>query len=390
MEHRENSSRKIKIGITYQIVFSLNLIAFGYGSNYHSSNLFFQNDQIYTQYNLSNIIIPTRFSPICAKLSKLASHLEAISKLPIILESKSRTRFIKGALKQISELDNRAQSILSLIQPNQLNNDFTKRSLLKDIITTGIDILTPITDIPLFQSATKFVLRNLEKRWNEAPRIQAKIHKVLTQVHGNISSINDRLNLQKIEINKGQLDRNFIKLESSTRHMVATARKFLENIQKLTVHSLLPDQMVTLSDLSKSLEYLKRTLTNKQMLAVKEVKDLFKVPAILIRKKGEYYIVLTIPVVKVEDRKDMYTLKNKYIAARHSTGLKTAIITGVDTGKPFIIQQDKVNDEIILIHQLHCHQFAPNLKVCKFTLTETMGGKKCLPQIVLASRASLL
>ena len=126
--------------------------------------LLFQNDQIYTQYNLSNIINPTRFGPICTKLDNLASHLEAISKLPIILESKSRTRFIKGALKQISELDNRAQSILSLIQPNQLNNDFTKRSLLKDIITTGIDILTPITDIPLFQSATKFVLRSLEKR----------------------------------------------------------------------------------------------------------------------------------------------------------------------------------------------------------------------------------
>ena len=57
-------------------------------------------------------------------------------------------------------------------------------------------------------------------------------------------------------------------------------------MQKLTAHSTLPYQMVTFPDLTKSLTYLKKSLTNRQMLAIENVKELFKVPAILIRKES--------------------------------------------------------------------------------------------------------
>ena len=144
--------------INYQISTIL-LIFFRTISNVHGNNhinsLLFQVDSFYRNYNTTTIIVPLHPNTIYLRMGHLTTQLKNISKLPIVLNSKSPLKFINGSLQEITHLHDETKSLMELLKSRQIQRHFSKRSAIKNLISSSFEILSPLGTLPFLKMPTK-------------------------------------------------------------------------------------------------------------------------------------------------------------------------------------------------------------------------------------------
>ena len=97
----------------------------------HVSSLFFEVDSFYIKYHTKTIIVPLHINTIQLRVGHLISQLNNISKLPIIVSSRSRLKFVNGSLHDLTHLHHEMRNLLELLKSRQIQRDFSKRSAIK-------------------------------------------------------------------------------------------------------------------------------------------------------------------------------------------------------------------------------------------------------------------
>ena len=347
----------------------------------HVSSLFFEVDSFYIKYHTKTIIVPLHINTIQLRVGHLISQLNNISKLPIIMSSRSRLKFVNGSLHDLTHLHHEMRNLLELLKSRQIQKDFSKRSTIKNLISSSFEILSPLGKIPFLQKAGQMLVDALKMDWGMTPKLSAEFHTIISKFHGNISTLRDQLMEQRRDIKKLELDKNFLKLEIKARYLTRRARNFLENIQELIVNNKLPLGIVQKGKLEESLKYLSQKLPPGDRLGVSDIKGLLDAPAMLLLKDEHHFIALLVPIFRKSDQRKSYQLKNEYILVDGEAGMKTAIITNIDRKKKFFLQKTAANEVLTLIHQESCHLFSENFRVCEPIKTEKLGSSSCLPEI---------
>ena len=192
----------------------------------HVSSLFFEIDSFYSKYNTTTIIVPLHLNTIQLRMDHLISQLNNISKLPIIVSSRSRLKFINGSLHDLTHLHDEMRNLMELLKSRQIQRGFSKRSAIKNLISSSFEILSPLGTIPFLKNAGQMLVNALKMDWGMTPKLSAEFHTIISNFHGNISALRDQLMEQRRDIKMMKLDKNFLKLELKARHLTRQARKF--------------------------------------------------------------------------------------------------------------------------------------------------------------------
>ena len=347
----------------------------------HISSLFFEVEPFYVKYHTKTIIVPLHINTIQLRVGQMISQLNNISKLPIIVNSRSRLKFVNGSLHDLTHLHHEMRNLLELLKSRQIQRDFSKRSAIKNLISSSFEILSPLGTIPFLQKAGQMLVNALKLDWGMTPKLSAKFHTIISNFHGNISTLQDQLIEQRRDIKMMELDKKFLKLEIKARHLTRQARNFLENIQELIDNNKLPLGIVQKGKLEESLKYLSKKLPPGDRLGISDLKGLLDAPAMLLLKGEHHFIAILVPIFRKSDKMKSYQLKNDYILVDGEDGMKTAIITNIDRKKKFFLQKTAANEILTLIHQESCHLFSKNFRVCEPIKTEKLGSSSCLPEI---------
>ena len=118
------------------------------GMSNHVSSLFFEVDSFYVKYHTNTIVVPLHINTIQLRVGHLISQLNNISKLPIIVSSRSRLKFVNGSLHDLTHLHHEMRNLLELLKSRQIQRDFSKRSAIKNLISSSFEILSPLGTIP--------------------------------------------------------------------------------------------------------------------------------------------------------------------------------------------------------------------------------------------------
>jgi len=266
------------------------------------------------------------------------------------------------------------KNLLELLKSRQIQRDFSKRSAIKNLISSSFEILSPLGTIPFLQKAGQMLVNALKLDWGMTPKLSAKFHTIISNFHGNISTLQDQLIEQRRDIKMMELDKKFLKLEIKARHLSRQARDFLENIQELMDNNKLPLSIVQKGKLEESLKYLSKKLPPGDRLGISDIKGLLDAPAMLLLKGEHHFIAILVPIFRKSDKMKSYQLKNDYILVDGGDGMKTAIITNIDRKKKFFLQKTAANEILTLIHQESCHLFSKNFRVCEPIKTEKLGS----------------
>ena len=125
-----SSERNISSETEYEII-TIFFLFFGSILNdamsNHVSSLFFEIDSFYSNYNTTTIIVPLHLNTIQLRMGHLITQLNDISKLPIILSSRSRLKFINGSLQDLTHLHDETKSLMELLESRQNPKIFFKK-----------------------------------------------------------------------------------------------------------------------------------------------------------------------------------------------------------------------------------------------------------------------
>ena len=131
----------------------------------HATSLFFEVDSFYSHYNATTIIVPLHLNTIQLRMGNLISQLNDISKLPIIWNSRSRLKFVNGSLHELIHLHDEMRNLMDLLKSRQIQRDFSKRSAIKNLISSSFEILSPLGSIPFLKTAGQMLVNSLKMDW---------------------------------------------------------------------------------------------------------------------------------------------------------------------------------------------------------------------------------
>ena len=131
----------------------------------HVSSLFFEVGSFYVKYHTKTIIVPLHINTIQLRVGQMISQLNNISKLPIIVNSRSRLKFVNGSLHDLTHLHHEMRNLLELLKSRQIQRDFSKRSAIKNLISSSFEILSPLGTIPFLQKAGQMLVNALKLDW---------------------------------------------------------------------------------------------------------------------------------------------------------------------------------------------------------------------------------
>ena len=308
----------------------------------------------------------------------------------MIVSSRSRLKFVNGSLHDLTHLHHEMRNFLELLKSRQIQRNFSKRSAIKNLISSSFEILSPLGTVPFLQKAGQMLVDALKMDWGMTPKLSAEFHTIISNFHGNISTLRDQLMEQRRDIKMMEFDKNFLKLEIKARHLRRQASNFLENIQELIVNNKLPLGIVQKGKLEESLRYLSQKLPPGDRLGISDIKGLLDTPAMLLLKDEHHFIGILVPIFRKRDKMKSNQLKNDYILANGEAGMKTAIITNIDRKKKFFLQKTAANEILTLIHQESCHLFSKTFRVCEPIKTEKLGSSSCLPEIFFKEKITPL